>query len=507
MAKTNWTFKPALLLMTGRTAGFAVTALMPLVLVRVFDQSQFGTYKQLFLVYTTLYALAQVGMAESLFYFVPSARRQVGRYVVNSMLVLAAAGLVCMGLLQVMGSNISSWLNNPRLAMYFPLMGVYLLLTLVSTTLEIAMISRKCYRWASLTYVFSDLLRSALFIIPVLFVPNLHSLLAGATAFAAFRVAMTCAYVKREFREDLRPDANLLKTQMAYAVPFEMAVIVDAFQSNFHQYAVSHYFDAATFAIYSVGCFQIPFVGLVASSVGNVLMVGMSEEIRDGRGKTVVALWHDTTRKLSLMFFPLVALLLVVAREFIVFLFTDQYVASVPIFMVWTTTIFLAVLQTDSVLRVYAETRFLFFLNAVRLVVILLLIHWFLSSFSLLGPVLVTILAALITKIQALARIRKVMRISVSQLLPWGNLAAILAVAAAAIVPVLLIKPELHGTNFLILAITGLVYFVSYSILLYSFGLLTDAEYHTLRGLWQRSKRWLQSPAAGAVEAGELSRN
>src|SRR5687768_7443469 len=71
--------KPTLLLTSGRMVAFAATFFVPVVLARVLSQAEFGTYKQLFLVYATLYYVAQFGIAESLFYFVPSACRQAGR--------------------------------------------------------------------------------------------------------------------------------------------------------------------------------------------------------------------------------------------------------------------------------------------------------------------------------------------------------------------------------------------------------------------------------------------
>jgi hypothetical protein len=61
------TSRPALLLVAGRSAGFAASFAIPIVLARTFDPGAFGTYKQLFLVYTTLYGLAQIGAAESLY--------------------------------------------------------------------------------------------------------------------------------------------------------------------------------------------------------------------------------------------------------------------------------------------------------------------------------------------------------------------------------------------------------------------------------------------------------
>ena len=66
--RQGFSFRPAFQLMGGRILGFVATFFVPVVLARVFVPEVFGTKEELFLVYTTLYGLAQIGMAESLFY-------------------------------------------------------------------------------------------------------------------------------------------------------------------------------------------------------------------------------------------------------------------------------------------------------------------------------------------------------------------------------------------------------------------------------------------------------
>ena len=90
---------PALWLVLGRGVGFLATFVVPLVLVRVFDQATFGTYKQLFLIYGTLYGLAQVGVAESLYYFVPRHPADAGRHAVNAVGTLAVMGVASAALI------------------------------------------------------------------------------------------------------------------------------------------------------------------------------------------------------------------------------------------------------------------------------------------------------------------------------------------------------------------------------------------------------------------------
>ena len=60
------TFRPVLWLMSGRAFGQAAAFLIPVVLVRLFDAELFGSYKRLFLLYATLYGIAQLGLSESL---------------------------------------------------------------------------------------------------------------------------------------------------------------------------------------------------------------------------------------------------------------------------------------------------------------------------------------------------------------------------------------------------------------------------------------------------------
>ena len=69
------TSRPALLLVAGRSVGLAASFAIGIVLARLFEPAVFGTYKQFFLIYATLYGVAQLGMAESLYYFVPRGRR------------------------------------------------------------------------------------------------------------------------------------------------------------------------------------------------------------------------------------------------------------------------------------------------------------------------------------------------------------------------------------------------------------------------------------------------
>jgi O-antigen/teichoic acid export membrane protein len=487
MRPTEAIFGPALVLMSGRVLGFVAGFVVPLVLARLFDQSEFGTYKQIFLIYGTLLAVAQVGMAESLYYFLPSEAARKGHYVVNVLVVLGLLGTAALLLLQWQQERIALLLNNPVLAPYLPLTGLFLLLMLASLVLEIVMTAEKQHFGASVAYALTDLCRAALMLVPVLIFGDLFWLLLGAVAFALCRFVVTLRYLRREFGAALAVDGQLLRKQLAYALPFGLAGLIEIVQATLHLYAVSWYFDAATFAIYAVGCLQLPITDFLMTSTSNVMMVQMREKLRTNNTVAVRAIWLDATRKLGLILCPLVGILVVLAHELIVFLFTDAYAASVPVFIVWTLGMLMVVLLTDSVLRVYAQNKYLILQNCLRLVLIVLLIPWFLQHYGLVGAVLVTILANACAKVFALTRVRTLLELDFTNLLPWKSLASILALSTLAAVPVELLRATLDLPAFFQLAVCGTAYVVSYYALLLWLGPLHDDEKQEL-------VRWTQLP-------------
>ena len=488
----NSTFRPALLLTAGRVVAFVSTFFIPVVLVRIFNQTDFGTYKLLFVIFTTIFYAAQFGMAESLYYFMPLNPAQSSRYVVNSIVTLSAAGVVCLGLIAGGGVQLAYLLNNDAISRHALALGIYTLLMMVSAGLEIAMIARKQYLCASATYAVSDTLRAILLILPVLFFSRLDWMMLGAVTYAFMRCVVLVVYLRNDFRGELRVDWTCFRSQIQYAIPFGVAIVVGILQTNLHQYAVSHYFDAVTFAIYSVGCLQIPIVDFIITPASSVMMVRMSEQIGQGRSDGLVAMWHDMSRKMALIFVPLIALLLLNAHNIIVLLFTEQYLRSVPIFMVWSTAIVFAILPTNAVLRVFAQTRFMLVLNIISLVLIASGIKWFLLKYDLIGAVLITVITAAFAKGLALLKVKSLLRVSIHDLLPWRSLTGISLAATAACLPTLVLQHQLQLPVHTILAISGVFYTSLFLALIVTFRVLTEDEMLSLTG-WVR-KSWATMP-------------
>ena len=458
--------KPTLVLMSGRCVAFAATFLIPVILVRTFDQASFGTYKQVFLVYSTLFVLAQFGMAESLFYFLPHNPQGGGRLTVNAVLILGAAGILCAAGLTTGAGLIARLMGNPSVAAFLPALGVYLALTLVGVSLEITMVAHERFLLAACSFAISEAVRAAMFLFPAVISGKLQWLLIGAIAFGLIRVAATGVFLSREFPGALRPDRALFRNQLAYVLPFELAILIDTLQLNFHQYAVSYHFDAATFAIYSVGCLQIPASEFLAGPASNVMMVRMAEDLRDRQPRSAFEVWDETVRKLILLLVPLTGILVVCGRDLIVLLFTKAYIASVPIFLLWALSTALQALPTDAVLRVFADTRTILRLNIIRFLIVVVGIGFALSRFGLVGPVLVTIGAAALAKLMALFRIATLTKVNIRQVINWKLAAFATAAALISGVITVLARNHLQVSPVAGLGISAFIYSASWCAML-----------------------------------------
>lgn len=480
-------FKPALLLAGGRGIALAVTFLIPVVFARTFAPREFGTYKQIFLIHSTVYALG-LGMADALFYFLPAEPERAGRYVANSVVMLSGLGVASFVMLTAIRDYLARWFNNPVLSNLAPLIGCYLALTLASATLEIVMVARGRNRLAAVTYAFSDLIRALFVLVPVIIWPRLHTLIAGSIAFALVRLAGTVVFFRREFALQLWPNSDCLRKQLSYTIPLQAAIALQVLQSNFHQYVISLRFDAAQFAQYAVGCMNIPVFDLIAGSVLSVMMIQMGEGVAQGRIDRALEIWSDSTRKLALVFFPILVLLWMESRDFITFVFTARYAASVPVFRMYLLTYFFFTLQPHGVLRVYADTRFLALQNLFKVVIVILFIGPMISTFGLSGAVLSSVLAFVGGKCMLILRMKHLMHVPISRILPWRTLAGAAGLSLFAAVPAAAVGYFVQSGGIIRLLSVGGIYAMVYGATVWPFVLRSGQEGMLLKNaarLWQ----------------------
>lgn len=348
-------------LVLARGFSACVTLLIPLVLARVLTVSEYGTFKQFFLISSTLYLVLGLGIPQSLYYFLPRAMGSDRRaFLGQTLLFLLVAGGVGAALVRG-GGGLLAQVGGEALVEVAGPMALYVWLLLGGAALEAGLTAQGRTRAAALSYVVSDSARAAAFLIPALAGLGLEGALWGAAAFASLRTVAAWVVLLRGSRGPL-VQGRLLRRQVVYALPYGGAMLVAMPQQQLHQYAVALTSDPAAFALYAVGCFNLPVVDLLYTPTTEILMYRLGEMERRRRpAQEAVRAFRDAVGKLALAFVPLALGVFAVAPSFLSLLYGPAYEGAAPILRVSLASVVLATLPVDGVLRAKARTRALFF--------------------------------------------------------------------------------------------------------------------------------------------------
>jgi O-antigen/teichoic acid export membrane protein len=488
-------------IMSARTLAFALSFALPILLVRRLDQTSVGLYKQVFLVVGTAMNVLPLGFHMSAFYFLPREPARRGEVVFNILLFhLFVAVVACLAFVLWPGLIVALFPNSTALLPYAPALGVLLLLWVVSSFLEAIAMANQETKTATVFIVSMNLARTLLLLGAGLWFATVESLIYAAIIQGALQTVVLLVYLFLRFEGfGRRFDPRLLRTQLSYAIPLGIAGFLYSMQMDLHNYFVSNRFDADTFAIYAMGCFNLPLIHILSDSVGSVMIPRVAELEKQGERREIVVLISRMMRKLAAAYFALYAFLIVMGREFIVVLFQEQYLPSWPIFAINLSMIPLGIITSayDPVMRAYPEHRF--FLLRARAVLLgaLFVALWFgTRRVGLVGVISLVVLTNLLERVVVAVRCGKALGMTWAQFSLFRDVGKLACAAALAAVATALARALLVGLlpTFFVLAACGGVFFVVYLASVWLLRILSpderDGATRALRTLQHRTTHW-----------------
>jgi O-antigen/teichoic acid export membrane protein len=451
-------------LVLSRLLSAALTFGLPLALVRLLEPNAFGTYKQFFLVVTTVLLIGQFGLTQSLYYFLPRGGAERGSYVSQALSLLwSVAALLGLGLYAA-APRVAGWVGSSELeAMRLPLATTAALM-LMAAPLEGSLTSEGRIGAAAVAYVLTDALRAAALVaaakwgIPLV---GPSAIFWAATALYALRVVALVVLIARRILPWAPVERARLAAQLRFALPYAGATLLFVCQRYCSQYVVSARFDAATFALFTLASFHMPVVDIVFMPIAEVLIVQLGRTLgQDPRGS--LDTWNDTIDKLASILFPAACGAWLLGPTLLPLLFTHRYAGAVPLFVLATFEIPICILPTDALLRAAGDTRFLFWLNALRVVMTLVLVLVGIHVGGLGGAIVGGILSELVSRAVMVVRGRRFLgQPDLRHTLDWTALGRIALAAALACVPAWAMRLVVGGGLRMVLT-SMLVYGVAY---------------------------------------------
>jgi len=480
-------------LTTANSIAFALSFVAPLLLVRLLNQTEFGLYKQVFQILMTAISALNLQVASTAYYFMPRAPEKKLQVTINVLVFYGGVGALVAALFIIYPQCSLLVFESDELPAYMPMLGVTILLWLLSSNLEVIPFALGDVRASSAFIVIAQLTKSMLTIIAAFAFHSVRATIYAAAIQGLLQILFMYIYIRRRFGTLHGAfDWALFKTQIGNALPYGLGSFTQTAQSDMHNFVVSRFFPPAGFAVYSVGLFQLPLLGLLTTSFGNALIPEVSQLVAEGNQRAIIPIWLNAVRKLALVIVPACALMFVLRYEIITLLFTRAYSEAAPLFGIYLFSSLLPMTLTGSPLRAHEEFKFFRFkLHLALLPLTFGAIYLGIQAAGLIGAVvalvaLQTLEAAIV--LMAVCRRLSFVANDLRHLTPALKTALAAGVAALA---AFMMKFPLEHTHALVkMLICGAVFGVVYGFAAYSFGAVTDADKAGFRAtLSRRSSR------------------
>ena len=216
---------------------------------------------------------------------------------------------------------------------------------------------------------------------------------------------------------------------------------------------------------------------MLQEATNSVLIPRVSLLQRNHENRDIILLSTRAMRKLAAAYLPLYAVLLVVGREFIRFLFTDRYLSSWPVFAVNLTLLPISIVILDPLFRAYAAQRYFLIRIQVILLVALMLFLWFgISHFGLVGAISAVVVVNLAERVITAIRFGHVLGVTRKDVVLVKDLGLAIAATAAALLTAFIRAWILAAKPLIILIVCGSVFGLTYGLAVLLLGIPSTEE-------------------------------
>lgn len=416
----------------GSLVSFLFTIISAAILSRFLSKPEYGTYKQVMYVYQTLLAVFTLGLPKSFGYFLPRCKLEEGSNVVNKInfcfFVLGAA----FSLLLYFGApTIATLLKNEALTESLKIFSPTPLFILPTMGIQGIMSTYRKTHISALYLIGTRIFMLICVALPVAFINTSCNTALWGFTISAFLSCILSLYLKSiPFKHTTSTKSTLTYSEIfKFSIPLMAASIWAIAIKSADQFYISRWFGEEVFADFSNGSLELPFVQMVLSACGVVLLPLFSKYVSSGQGKEqIVDLWTRSSEKAAIIIYPAVIYCWAFAPLLMTWLYGDGYADSAIYFRIMLIVNIFTIAQYYPIIVAFGATKF--YANVHMLTAILVWIAEYVCLTLYPSPYIVSVVSVFcnISKIYLMIRfISKKMSIPIMSLFPIKTITTLLA--------------------------------------------------------------------------------
>ncbi|MBI2521716.1 MAG: oligosaccharide flippase family protein [Bdellovibrio sp.] len=467
-----------MLLSLGKFLGFMLAFIIPFFLSRWLSIQEYGTYKQLILLWMIFMQVQNLGMDLGLFYFVKTYPGSAPIFSINVISINTVTTLLTISALNYFSFHVANFLNNPQLTTYIPYFSFVLLFSIPAQHFENYLVSLGKIKSAFILEGVHEISKSCIIIIGFLFYNSLESVLVMLSILYFVKLSILIWFNHGLFdwvNINYASILNYMKKQILYGVPLGIARVISAI-IYFDKLIISLMYSVAQFTIYSVGCFEIPFVHTVLNTIWELAALEMVAARNNNDRSYVITMMRDTIRKISILAIPIALFGIIFGNEIIIFIFSSTYKSSVPYFRLFMLTFLTNSFDCELLFRVFRENKAFLKIQAVNLCLTLLLMITLGKTYGPMGALAGKVAASSISLLIMFKKVRSILDVPLADFIPWGQIVRMLLLCLFLLSLIYIITVNINQNLMLQLSLAALLYFPSAFLIFARLGIVTETE-------------------------------
>lgn len=399
--------------------------LITMIIARVLSQEDYGVYRQYILITSLLGGILILGIPTAVSYLFKNIKStDVSKLFINTSLLLGLISFITITfLLLFKGSLISLISQNGEIHTIFSLAVVYIAILIFFSFLENIYISDgQGYIFAKINIVYYIVYMIAIAVTSYI-LKSLFEIIFVMVIFELIKGIILYIYFIRLRNLDLSFDKKLLKQEFTIAIPIGISAIAQTVNSYLGNIYVSSNYDVKSFALYSVGVTEIPFISIITLSISTVLLPTLSYQYQTEKNRILMLkTWNDSVLLGAIIIFPIYWILLFWSNGYIEFIFSKNYLAAKEIYQIYLLKLPLAITVFGNVLVVLNKSKYIFYNMLFALIFNLVSMIILDNYIGLNGVALSSVITQFLLVIITIIQIKKSLNVKLKDVIPLGKL-------------------------------------------------------------------------------------
>tara|TARA_R100001369_G_scaffold31211_4_gene55362 strand:+ start:44419 stop:45900 length:1482 start_codon:yes stop_codon:yes gene_type:complete len=316
----------------GSLSAFGLAIVSSAILSRYLAKEDYGTYRQIIFVYSTLLVVFSAGLPRVFAYFLPRYSLSQGKTIVKKVsLVLVGCGLLFSICLYLFSGLIARILDNEELEYGLKVFSIVPFFLLPTLGIEGIFSTYKKTIYIAIYNTLTRFVMLLCIIVPVIvYDGNYINALYGWVVASVFTFVIAILFKSLPFKGISKSKTDLkIGEILSYSLPLVGAGIWGVVIKSSDMFYISRFFGEEAFAEYANGFTSLPFVTIITSSAAVVLMPIFSKYFQGNNNtKEILNVWLNALKKSTIIIYPLIIYFFVYADDVVVLLFSESYLNS-----------------------------------------------------------------------------------------------------------------------------------------------------------------------------------